>query len=266
MGQFKPMVKMDTTEPKVELKLKKGGSATFKRMMKDGSSDGFKSMKKQTGGAIDAMAREPMPTTPMGNPAAARAMATRRMAKKPTPMPRGTPAVGRPKPTMPPMMAAAPSMATPAMKKGGGMKTEEKLKKHALMPASKAHKGLKTGGIAKSPRPGEYKTGGVVDGQGGYKGGGIIKTTAKKTTKMDTAHVDRNSAPTGDVKLGNAGGYKKGGRAGKKPFATGGVVDSGRPVAMPQGRKPPSGPVEVTQLSGTFKTGGRAKKAAGGSC
>lgn len=307
MPGFKPMVKMETTEPSVMLKLKKGGSATHKRLMKEGSSDGFKPMKKQTGGAIDAMAREPMPTTPMGDPAAARAMATRRMAaRRPTPMPRGTPSIGRPKgppmmPPMPPMAAAPAPMAAPTMmKKGGKMKVEQKLKKHASMPASKAHKGLKTGGIAKSPRPGEYKTGGVVDGQGGYKGGGmvtdtdkammssrrpgsgqvsdtekamakghkaggIIKTTAKKTTKMDTAHVNHNSAPTGDVKLGNAGGYKMGGSA-KKHFATGGVVDSGRPVAMPQGQKPPSSPVSTNRLSGTFKTGGRVKGKKDESC
>ena len=268
MPGFKPMVKMETTEPSVILKLKKGGSATHKRLMKEGSSDGFKPMKKQTGGAIDSMAREPMPTTPMGNPAAAKAMATRRLAQRgATPMPRNVPSVGRPKPA--PMMAppmASGAMPTPAMKKGGGMKMEEKLKKHASMPASKAHKGLKTGGIAKSPKPAQYKTGGVVDGQGGYKAGGIIKTTAKKTTKMDTAHVDRNSAPTGKVKLGNAGGYKDGGSA-KKHYATGGVVDSGHPVAMPQGRKPPSKPVSIDRLSGTFKTGGGVKmKRAGGSC
>ena len=270
MPGFKPMVKMMTTEPSVELKLKKGGSASHKRLMKEGSGDGFKPMKKQTGGAIDAMAREPMPTTPMGNPAAARAMATRRMAKKPTPMPRGTPSIGRPKapPMMPPMAAAArpagAGMATPMMKKGGS--TAKKLEKHASMPASKAHKGLKTGGIAKSPKPAQYKTGGVVDGQGGYKAGGIIKTTAKKTTKMNTAHVDHNSAPTGKVKLGNAGGYKVGGSA-KKHFATGGVVDSGHPVAMPQGHKPPSTPVSINRLSGTFKTGGGVKsKRAKSSC
>jgi len=36
MGQFKPMVKMMTTEPSIELKLKTGGSATFDRMKKEG--------------------------------------------------------------------------------------------------------------------------------------------------------------------------------------------------------------------------------------
>ena len=82
-----------------------------------------------------------------------------------------------------------------------------------------------------------------------------------KTTKMDTAHVDNNSAPTGGVKLGNAGGYKKGGKAVKKHFATGGVVDSGHPVAMP--KKPASRPVHITELSGTFKSGGKVTLAQG---
>jgi hypothetical protein len=139
------------------------------------------------------------------------------------------------------------------MKKGGGVEAE--LKKHESMPASKAHMGLKTGGIAKSTKPGGYKTGGVVDGQGGYKNGGIIKTMTNKTTKVVGAKPDNNSAPTGDVKMGNAGGYKKGGAA-KKHFATGGAVNnSGHAVAMP--KKAPSKPVAISELSGTFKNGGR---------
>jgi hypothetical protein len=135
------------------------------------------------------------------------------------------------------------------------------LKEHADKPASKAHKGLKTGG--------------VVMGQGGYKAGGIIKTMTNKTTKMDTAHPDHDKGPTGGVKLGNAGGYKDGGMA--KKYATGGVVmgqggykkgggvkkpkatgkiASGAPVAMPQGRKPAPKPVAINELSGTYKKGG----------
>lgn len=260
MGQFKPMVKMETTEPSVILKLKKGGSATFDRMKKEGAKEGFKPVKKMDGGAMGALAGTPAPTTPMGNPMAAKAMATRRMAKRPAPMPRGTPSIGRPKaPAMPPM-AAGPAMSPPVMKKGGKMDAAAKLKKHADMPASKAHKGLKTGGIAKSTKPAQYATGGVINAQGGYKNGGIIKTMTKKTTKHTTAKPDHNSAPTGDVKLGNAGGYKHGGAAGKKHFAAGGRVDSGHPVAMPQGNKPPSTPVSINRLSGTFKRGGKVKK------
>jgi hypothetical protein len=133
----------------------------------------------------------------------------------------------------------------------------KELSQHAGKPASKAHKGLKTGGIAKSPKPGAFATGGVVNGQGGFKNGGIIMTRPTNTTKVSTAHTDTNSAPTGDVKLGNGGGYKKGG-ATKKRFATGGAVNnSGHAVAMP--KRPASKPVAISQLAGTFKKGGLAE-------
>jgi hypothetical protein len=141
---------------------------------------------------------------------------------------------------------------------------EKELKSHESKPASKGHKGLATGGIAKSTKPGGYATGGVVNGQGGYKKGGaiaksgIINTEGQggeyRNTKMDTAKPDTNSAPTGEVKLGNGGGYKKGG-ATKKRYATGGAVnDSGRAVAYPA--KKPSAPVSNDRQSGTFKKGG----------
>jgi hypothetical protein len=58
------------------------------------------------------------------------------------------------------------------------------------------------------------------------------------------------------VAKANGGGYKKGGAA-KKAYATGGLVDDGRPVAMPQGRKPAPKPVSITALSGTYKAGGK---------
>jgi len=43
-------------------------------------------------------------------------------------------------------------------------------------------------------------------------------------------------------------------------LATGGLVDSGKPVAMPEGRKKPSAPVSINQFSGTFKKGGSVKR------
>ena len=240
MGQFKPMVKMMTTEPTVELKLKKGGS-----------------VKKADGG----------------------------MMAMPTSMPSSMPArggmmpVARPK--RPSMAMRRAAMAGATMKEGGESPKEHKaemkalkgikseLKSHEAKPASKGHKGLATGGIAKSTKPGGYATGGVVNGQGGYKKGGaiakdgIINTEdqggAYRDTKMHTATPDNNSAPTGDVKLGNGGGYKKGG-ATKKRYATGGAVnDSGRAVAYPAKKK--SAPVSNDRQSGTFKTGGRVTPA-----
>jgi hypothetical protein len=57
--------------------------------------------------------------------------------------------------------------------------------------------------------------------------------------------------------LGNAGGFKSGGKSSKKAYATGGAVNSGKPVAMPQGNKKPSSPVSIDRLAGTFKKGGK---------
>jgi hypothetical protein len=275
MGQFKPMVKMMTTEPTVELKLKKGGS-----------------VKKAMGGM-------------MGSPMDA-SMASSAPARG------GMMPVARPKrPSMAARRAAMSGMKgmQSGMKEGGESKAthkaemskmkglEKELKSHESKPASKGHKGLKaggmamvekdgkmvpdfaadgkgkmkkggmacaTGGIVKSTKPGGYATGGVVNGQGGYKKGGaiaksgIINTEGQggeyRNTKMVTATPDNNSAPTGEVKLGNGGGYKKGG-ATKKHYATGGAVNnSGHAVAYPA--KKPSAPVSNDRQSGTFKKGG----------
>ena len=226
MGQFKPMVKMETTEPSVELKLKKGGSvASPKKMM--------------NGGVMGALASAPAPGARGGMAPAAR-------PGKPSMMDRRKAMMGR------------SAMARPMMAKGGAM---DALEAHAAKPASKGHAGLKTGGVAKSPKPGNYATGGVVNGQGGFKAGGIIKSE-KGSTKMSTAKVNHNSAPTGEVKLGNAGGFKKGG-ATKKHYATGGAVNnSGHAVAMPQ--KAASKPVSNDRQSGTFKKGGGVKMQEGG--
>ena len=305
MGQFKPMVKMMTTEPSVVLKLKKGGSVSKKY--------GHKMMD---GGVMAGLAEGPTPS---------------RMQMGQGTLPGVAPA--RPSLAMRRKMAMKRPMARPMMKEGGETKaehaaemkkmagTEAKLKKHASMPASKAHKGLNTGG--------------VVMGQGGYKDGGIIKVAASEkgakgyvSTKMDTAEGEHHtpkktgdvsmgkpggykrggkpkkmmgggmtyakgggvegnvstSSPgvtnttTGEVKKGNAGGYKRGGdvdlghyneigRNGKpvgggkkggaikKHYATGGLVDSGKPVAYP--KHPVSKPVANNLQSGTFKKGGK---------
>ena len=282
MPGFKPMVKMMTTEPSVELKLKKGGKVE-KKMQQGGPAMGSMAADDRlpmpaAGG--DMPAKRPMRPSLMARRRAMRGMPTAagpaapigeaaRMAEAtaPTPMPS-------------PMPTPSPDMARPMMKKGGKVDAMKKLKEHADKPASKAHKGLKTGGVVMGQ--GGYKKGGEVKmAKGGstYEvtsdHGNIIKTKSHKTTKMSTAHRDTSSAKTGDVKLGNAGGYKTGGvvkgNAGgykdggdvKKPRATGNVDDSGAPVAMPQGKKKPPSPVYVTQLSGTYKTGGKVTPAEG---
>jgi hypothetical protein len=265
MGQFKPMVKMMTTEPTVELKLKNGGAVAMK---KGGSTT---KAKKMAMGGLGGMS---MPTKAMGVPPA---MPMGSAPKKPSMASRRK------------AMMSAKMPVRPVMKDGGSA-----LQKHADMPASKAHKGLKTGGVAM--------------GQGGYKdGGSVIPVSASEkgakeyvNTKMNTAHPDRSPAKTGGVKLGNGGGYKKGGVAkyakgggvegnvsttppgvvgtktgevkkanaggykkggAPKKFARGGSVnDSGKAVEMPQGHKKPPTPVSINHLSGTYKKGGKVKK------
>jgi hypothetical protein len=267
MGQFKPMVKMMTTEPSIELKLKKGGHVAMPKMKSKDNGTGSKKMAD--GGMPGVLARAGLPPGPVGGAApAAPTMASRRKAMK---------------------------MRRPM--KDGGM--PEALKKHADMPASKAHKGLKTGGVAM--------------GQGGYKdGGSVIPVSASKKgaekydeTLMHTAKPDHSPAKTGDVKMGNGGGYKHGGKAHKyakgggvegnvsstppgvtntttggvrkgnaggfkkggalKKFARGGSVnDSGKAEKMPQGYKKPPTPVSINQLSGTYKKGGKVRKYAEG--
>ena len=289
MGQFKPMVKMETTEPSVELKLKKGGKVAKKA---DGGMMGSPmSAAGPMPPAMPARGGMPMAGSPMKP-----SLAMRRRAMK------GMPAGAGPAGPVGGAAQMQAPMGMPAMKKGGESKKthmaemskmkglEKELKSHESKPASKGHKGLATGG--------------VVNGQGGYKKGGaiakdgIINTEGQggeyRNTKMDTAKPDHSPAKTGGVKNGNgggyatggvtksnAGGYKKGGKikgmmdggmmgegmmgdamykkggSTKKAYAAGGTVNSGRPVAMPQGRKPAAKPVAINELAGTYKKGGR---------
>lgn len=265
MGQFKPMVKMETTEPSIELKLKKGGS-----------------VKKADGGMMSAPPQQPPAGMPSSMPA--------RGGSAPAAMPMAPSLAARRRAMK--MMGAGPAApvglaASRTMKKGGeafegsakdeaqdkklakkhgmSMKDWESSKMDTKHDKQESMKGLKKGG--------KMATGGVVNGQAGYAKGGIINTEDQggeyRNTKMDTSKPDRSPASTGGVKDGNGGGYatggvakangggyKKGG-ATKKYYATGGAVNnSGSAVAMPQGRKPVPSPVEINQLAGTYKKGG----------
>jgi hypothetical protein len=321
MAEFKPMVKMMTTEPSVELKLKKGGKVE-KKMAYGGMSGAGTMTGSGIGMARGGMMPAAKPMKPSLN-ARRRAMAARPSGAAP---------------------AAPVGAASTMMKKGGAM--PEALKEHAAKPASKAHKGLKTGGVVKG-NGGGYKKGGMVEGdtktyEQYADDGNIIKTKSHKTTKVVQAKPDHSPAKTGGVKMGNGGGYKKGGMAcatggvvdgqggyktggkvkkaaadaersmakqfrgqgqitdrerdmlkkamdsgmgegaiteyersvvapvmkkggmAKKAYATGGSVNKeGAPVAMPQGRKPAPKPVSITELAGTYKTGGKVTPAQG---
>jgi hypothetical protein len=257
-------------------------------MKKGGKAEAGHKKMAMGGGAMDMMSGTPAligrpavnaPVRAPGKPS----MASRRkamMAKKPAVTPSG------------------PAMAPPPMKKGGkaeggeSKKThmaemskmkglEKELKSHESKPASKGHKGLKTGGVALG-NAGGYKKGGSAKKYakgGGVEGNGIINTENQggkyRDTLMHTAeYTGKSSGKTGDVKmgngggyktggvaLGNAGGYKAGGKTSKKAYAAGGTVNSGRPVAMPEGRKPVPSSVKISQLAGTYKNGGKATPA-----
>lgn len=228
MGQFKPMVKMETTEPSVILKLKKGGSAHKK--MKGDAKTGHKMMDggmPADVGALSSMAPKiaPRSAAPVSRAPARPSFASRRRAMMP-------------KVSVPPMkkggkacyaeggaVASSGRIPVSASKKGA-----EKYVNGDISTAEHATKTSGKTGDVKFGNGGGYKTGGVVLGNGGgYK--------------------------TGGVALGQ-GGYKKGG-ASKKAFANGGSVqDEGKAVSMSQGAKKPSAPVAINMLSGTFKKGG----------
>jgi hypothetical protein len=282
MGQFKPMVKMETTEPSVELKLKKGGKVE-KKMQMGGMPVG------SVGPARGGMAPAAAPGMP--------ALAARRRAMKAMGAAQSAP-VGR----------AASMMG---MKEGGKsdvMQDKAMIKKAFKQHDMQEHMGgkgtklkLKGGGATGNSIPSEYisgspattivdtgkadnspaKTGGVRNGNaGGFKKGGMMKCAtggaivsektsgSYDTTEMHTAKPDNSPANTGEVKKGNAGGfatggvmkannggYRKGGAA--KKFAEGGrVQNDGGPEQMKQGRKPMPQPVAINMLSGTYKKGG----------
>jgi hypothetical protein len=214
MGQFKPMTKMMTTEPSVILKLKKGGKVAHK------ADGGFMPMQS----TMPAQA-------PMGMPA--------RGGMAPSAAP------------MRPSMAARRRAMNPnmLMKKGGKAScemVEEELKEHEGKSASKAHKGLKKGGMMRKADGGAIDkfdtettikgnagkfvktkmhdgdkadkasgTKGIKEGQkAGYKMGGTIEGNAGKFAKTKVVDGDKADKATGTGKVteGKAAGYKMGGK------------------------------------------------------
>ena len=276
MGQFKPMVKMMTTEPSVILKLKKGGNVHS--MMASGGMAGHKAMHcepadfeaaehgkapkkpsmadrrkamnpnqyakggkvahKQMGGMMPGAAMPAAPAAPMAG-----GMRSPMSAMSPTAM-AAMPAAAR--------MARAAKVrrALTGMKKGGSTSAdcaslEKELKHHESMSAKRAH-GMTSGGIMKKA-----------------KGGIIMSKTGK--TKMVTAKKGMTNGTTGEVKDGAPGGYKSGGgvkMGNAGGFAKGGNVDwENRPAntAKPGVTNTTTGEVKEANAGG-FKQGGAAKK------
>jgi hypothetical protein len=176
---FKEMKMMKSTEPSVDevgKGMKKGGKP---KMQMGGVPPLAAAAAPARGMPARAMpARRPMPARPMP----ARPMPARPMGGGPTAP------VNMDKLNQVKALTAAASRPTPSrtmgpMKKGGEVaKVKKELMTHESKPASKAHKGLKTGGIAGYKTGGliqKYATGGVVNGAAGYKDGGFAKVACK---------------------------------------------------------------------------------------
>jgi hypothetical protein len=128
-----------------------------------------------------------------------------------------------------------------------------------------------TGGVSMS-NAGGFRRGGKAHKMHHKASGGAIDAKLTRTTveggdwenrPADTAKAGKSHTKTGEVKESNAGGYKHGGHASKKAYATGGnVVDDGKAVKMP--RRIVHAPVANSLQSGTYKRGGKVHKADGG--
>ena len=202
MGQFKPMVKMMTTEPSVELKLKKGGHAKHKSAKHSAKAEhGHKPMHHMMDGGVMGALAGATPViagrtaAPVARVPARPSMAARRRAMVARPVKKG---------------GEIESKAEHAAEMKKISKVEHELKSHEGKKASMAHKGLKKGGKC-------YATGGAIPSEETYGD--------YKTTEVHQAKADKSSAKTGEVKEGNAGGFKHGGKPHKKHhYATGGVA------------------------------------------
>lgn len=271
MGQFKPMVKMETTEPSVELKLKKGGKVAKKA---DGGMMGSPMAAADIPPAMPARGGMPMAGAPMKP-----SLAMRRRAMKGMPAGAGPAGPVGGAAAMQPPMPMPPS--GPAMKKGGkaeGGKMDMAQDKAMIKKAFKQHdmqehKGGK-GTSLKLKKGGKMATGGVVNGQGGYKKGGKVKMAMGGM--MDGGMMD--------------GAYKKGGMAmkdGKKvpaflagKMAKGGMACADGGIINTEGQggeyrntkmdtaKPDHSPAKTGGVKdgngGGYATGGVAKSNGGG--
>jgi len=186
--------------------------------------------------------------------------------------------------------AAMVQRALAGMKKGGSMDAkccadlEKELKHHESMSASKAHGKADGGkvstyaktkmdtahkdsargtGEVKMGKPGGYNMGGKA--MGGYAMGGSIMGNEKayENTKMSTAGKGKTGGTTGGVKMGNAGGFKSGGKVPGLGNAIEGGDWENRPAntAKPGVKNTTTGGVKNGN-GGGFKMGGRATKKA----
>jgi hypothetical protein len=225
MGQFKPMPKMETTEPSVELKLKKGGK-----------------VKKMQMGGNPMMAAAPMPVSPRRR----MAMAPKAMARQPMMMRKNG---GK--------MESMKDIEKHERNERDELKRVEKeLKSHESMRASKAHKGLKNGG---APKAGPNVMGGLAGGleatrtdnkkttggvrAPGYKNGGALNAKGSAIAKKYLNKMNSGDPmPTvkGSTKGLEGSKFKKGGAVAAKGMAIAKKymtkINSGSPMPTVKGK------------------------------
>jgi len=143
---------------------------------------------------------------------------------------------------------------------GGGYKKGGKIPKMAL---GGALDGGLMGVLGRMPKPG----GDMGGTSASYGGSGDASSGLQNVNQGASTIGSALKNIAGSVGSGGGGSppeyMKRGGKASKKAYAAGGTVDSGRPVAMPQGRKPAAKPVRINELAGTYKTGGKVTPAEG---
>ena len=272
MGQFKPMVKMMTTEPSVILKLKKGGKVASKM---DGGYMPMQSTMPAQAMPTNLPARGGSfaPNSPMKPSMAARRRAMMaKPAMNPTMMKKGGKADMHEDAAQDRAMIKK-AMAGKKFATGGVVNGQGGFAKGGIIKSTKGETKMVTSKVDKSPATtggvklgngGGYKTGGVAKANGGgYKKGGSAYDDNREPGSSGGGEGDRKAAPgfPGYDNSSGSGGDKRGGaisakgRATKKAYATGGTVDTGKPVAMP--RKPVSKPIANSLQSGTFAKGGK---------
>ena len=288
MGQFKPMVKMETTEPSVILKLKKGGhvavdkdenghtnmkgagfKAKYSEEACEGDSPKKPSMsdrrKAMSGAMLNSKKGGKVEEKAMGGRMGAPAMAAPMDPRKAALMRalrgrRGAAPMAAP--TAPPM--GAPGM--PAMKKGGkaGDKAQDKamIAKAMKQHDAQEHKGGKGTKL-------KLATGGLTTPM--KKGGSINDFLNTKTVKMVTAKGYQKYAEGGAVSGNALKTVNMVTTPGTEKYATGGVVNGmstgGLTNPMKKGGKANTSKANpgyeryaTGGLVNPMKTGGAAKK------
>jgi len=293
MGQFKPMVKMETTEPSVILKLKKGGKVNRMVSMNSGhkamagknifsaSEQGMAPKKPSMSARRKAMnpqmyakggnVAHKMGGGGMGMPAGMPPAMPARMPQPMAPMGRQA-AMGMPADARAARMMAL-RKAISGMKKGGSADAkcaalERELKHHESMPASKAHNKASGGTIKGNANKfantkvddgdkhdSAKGTGSVQNGKpAGYKLGGTIAGNVSKYANTKVVDGDRHDSASG------TGGVRMGNAGG---FKKGGNVSSweNRPADTTPRGKSNTSTGNVKLGAGGYKMGGAAKKA-----